>query len=218
MAIPSRPLSDALISFLQRKVLRTDRSRWNRQYERGQWDGLEQLDELARFSVLAGYVQFMFPDAPAILEVGGGEGILAPRIGRDNYGRFIGTDVSDAAIARAQDRFGDDRTVFRAVDMNELGPTTLPGETFDLIIFNESLYYLRPMMPKLTAQYLPMLKPGGLLMISLNTGTHADSDAKWAELDTIFRVLHQSRVETAKNGWWVKVLEPIQSDKVQSTK
>ncbi len=204
-------LYDLLMSFWQRKVLRTDRSRWNHQYERGQWDGLEQLDELARFSVLAGYVQFLFPQTPHILEVGGGEGILAPRIGRNQYGRFLGTDVADAAIAQAQARFGDDQTTFRALDMNQIGPDTLPGETFDLIIFNESLYYLHPMLPKLKEQYLPLLRPGGLFIISLNTGTHANSDEKWAELDTTFTVLHQSKVETAKNGWWIKVLEPQQT-------
>ncbi|OIN55959.1 class I SAM-dependent methyltransferase [Arsenicibacter rosenii] len=191
-------------SLFQRKVLRTDRSRWNYQYERGSWDGLEKLDELPRFSIIAGLIQFLKPDAPAILEIGCGEGILAQRIGRNAYSSFIGTDVADAAIQRANERFGDDKTVFEAVDMNDY--TT--SQQFDVIIFNESLYYLRPMAEKLAGQYIPMLKPGGIMIISLNTGPHADGETKWNLIDTLFDTLDKTLVETTKNGWIVKTLTP----------
>lgn len=193
-----------LNSFFQRKVLRTDRSRWNYQYERGSWDGLEKLDELPRFSIIAGLVQFLKPNNPSILEIGCGEGVLAQRIGRNYYSSYIGTDVADTAIQRANDRFGDDKTVFEAVDMNDYQT----DQTFDVIIFNESLYYLRPMAEKLVEQYVPMLKPGGILIISLNTGPHADGKAKWEIIDTLFDTVDKTLVETAKNGWIVKALTP----------
>ncbi len=198
------PLS-GLASFFNRKILRTDRSRWNYQYDKGLWDGLENLNELARFSVLAGYVQFMKPNNPAILEIGCGEGVLAQRIGGQHYGSFLGTDVADAAIERASSRFGDDKTSFEAVDMNDFES----DQTFDIIIFNEAIYYLKPMVDKLVFQYAPLLKPDGLLIISMNTGRHADSDEKWEQIEKGFAVVDSTFVETDKNGWKIKVLRPL---------
>jgi 2-polyprenyl-3-methyl-5-hydroxy-6-metoxy-1,4-benzoquinol methylase len=198
-------LFSKITSLFQRKVLRTDRSRWNHQYERGQWDGLEALDELARFSVIAGLVPFLKPGAPHILEVGCGEGVLAQRVGRDQYGFYLGTDVADAAIREANRRFGDESTDFQAIDMNNFQT----DRTFDLIIFNEAAYYLRPLLGKLTDHYGAMLNPDGLLIVSLNNGPHADSAAKWTEIEQAFTVLDDTLVETRKNSWRIKVLKPM---------
>lgn len=203
--IKPKGLVTGLTSFFSRKILRTDRSRWNHQYDKGLWDGLENMDELARFSVLAGYIHFLKPDNPSILEIGCGEGVLAQRIGREHYGSFLGTDVADAAIERANSRFGDSETRFEAVDMNDFRA----DEPFDVIVFNEAIYYLKPMLDKLLFRYAPMLKPNGLLIISMNTGRHADSDAKWAQIEKEFAVLDSTFVKTAKNGWQVKVLRPL---------
>ncbi|MCY7357578.1 MAG: class I SAM-dependent methyltransferase [Rudanella sp.] len=205
--VPIKPkgLLTSLTSFLNRKILRTDRSRWNYQYDKGLWDGLENMEELARFSVLAGYVHFLKPDNPSILEIGCGEGVLAQRIGRQHYGSFLGTDVADAAIEQANSRFGDSKTRFEAVDMNDFQT----DEQFDVIIFNEAIYYLKPMLDKLMSQYAPMLRSNGLLIVSMNTGLHADSDAKWEQIEKVFAVVDSTFVETAKNGWKVKILRPL---------
>lgn len=206
-------LLTGLKSFLSRKVLRTDRSRWNYQYDKGLWNGLENMDELARFSVLAGYVQFLKPNNPSILEVGCGEGILSQRIGRQHYGSFLGTDVANTAIEQAVQRFGDDQTRFEAIDMN----VHQPNEKFDVVIFNEAIYYLKPMLDKLIFQYVPMLKPNGLLIISMNTGRHADGDAKWEQIEKAFTVVDSSFIETAKNGWKIKVFRPLPVEERQSS-
>jgi len=211
--VPSKPKGPlaSLYSFFNRKILRTDHSRWNYQYDKGLWDGLENINELARFSVLAGYVQFLKPHQPAILEVGCGEGILAQRIGQQHYSLYLGTDVADAAIEQATQRFGDDKTHFEAIDMNDFRT----DKQFDIIIFNEAIYYLKPMVEKLLIQYVPMLKPNGLLIISMNTGPHADSDTKWDQVERAFALIDSSFVETAKNGWKVKVLRPLAPEPLQ---
>lgn len=206
----SKGLLSGLTSLFNRKILRSDRSRWNYQYSKGLWDGLEYMNELARFSVLAGYVQFLKPNKPSVLEVGCGEGVLAQRIGLDHYQTYLGTDVADAAIERAQARFGNEKTRFQSVDMNEFQT----AEQFDVIIFNEAIYYLRPMLDRLVNQYVPMLKPDGLLIISMNTGRHAASDARWATIEKAFATVDSSFVETAKNGWTVKVLKPLPVEEV----
>jgi len=198
-------LLSGVTSFINRKILRTDKSRWNYQYQKGLWNGLENMDELARFSVIGGYVQYLKPDQPAILEIGCGEGILSQRIGKPHYGYFEGTDVADAAIANAQQRYGDDKTYFHAVDMNEYRS----DKKFDIIIFNEAIYYLRPMAEKLVSMYAPLLKEDGLLIISMNTGRHADSKERWAQIATAFETLDSTFVETSKNGWDIKVLKPV---------
>src|SRR5436190_22074494 len=104
-----------LQSFLRRKF--SQKYKFNLQYEGGKWDGLKELPELARFSVIAGYVRYFCPHA-RILDLGCGEGVLLDRLAPADYAQYLGIDFSDVAIANAQ-KTATEKASFAVGDLNK---------------------------------------------------------------------------------------------------
>ncbi|GAB3273196.1 hypothetical protein GCM10027347_45380 [Larkinella harenae] len=190
----------AIISFFKRKILRDNRDRWNYQYDKGLWEGLRGLDELARFSVIVGYVKYLKPGQPEILEIGCGEGFLQQRLQTQNYGRYVGMDISDTAIKTAQDQ-ADKKCTYLVADMDKYEPTGL----FDMIIFNESIYYSRYPL-KTLQRYATYLKANGLLIVTINN--HKHSDELWASIKDGFKLFDEATTVTTKSTCVCNVLMP----------
>lgn len=192
---------DKLVSFFKRKILRVNRDRWNYQYGKGLWDGLKAMDELARFSVIVGYIKFLKPGQPDILEIGCGEGLLQQRLQTQNYGRYVGTDISDLAIQKAAQDAGDDKCTYLVADMD----TYQPDGTFDLIVFNEVIYYSKH--PLKTLQRLSTyLKPEGLLIVTIND--HKHSAELWNAIKDGLQLVDEATTITSKGMCVCKVLAP----------
>jgi len=113
----------------------TSKEVWQTQYSKGRWDFLDQLDELAHYSILVGHIQYLKPSG-SILDIGCGKGILQQKLAPYGYSRYVGIDISDDAIRQASCN-EDDKTTFIASDATSYSPT----ERFDAIVFNEVLYY-----------------------------------------------------------------------------
>lgn len=132
---------------------------WETEYSSEKWNFLENLSELGRYSVIAGYIAYLKPQA-AVLDVGCGEGILFDRYQGQGYSNYLGIDISQVAIDRLADR-QNEKTRFVSADAERFEPT----ELFDAIVFNESLYYFHdPLMGM--KKYCNALKPGGLVIVS----------------------------------------------------
>ncbi|RAJ95971.1 2-polyprenyl-6-hydroxyphenyl methylase/3-demethylubiquinone-9 3-methyltransferase [Larkinella arboricola] len=189
-----------ITSFIKRKVFRMNRDRWNYQYDKGLWEGLKGLDELARFSVIIGYIKYLKPGQPEIVEIGCGEGLLQQRLQTQNYGRYVGLDISDRAIQTAQAQ-ADGKCTYRVGDMD----TYQPEGSFDLIIFNESIYYSRHPLETLQ-RYATRLKANGLLIVTIND--HKHSDELWHRIRDGFDLLDEATTITAKSTCVCKVLLP----------
>lgn len=192
-----------IVSFVKRKIFRINRDRWNHQYDKGLWDGLKAMDELARFSVIVGYVKFLKPttngQSPDVLEIGCGEGLLQQRLQSQNYGRFVGTDISDLAIRKAIADAGDNKCTYLVADMD----TYKPDGQFDLIIFNEVIYYSKH--PLKTLQRLATyLKTNGLLIVTIND--HKRSTELWEAIKDSFLLLDEATTLTSKGKCVCKVL------------
>src|ERR671915_311901 len=54
-------------------------AQWDSEYAAGDWDYLSDLEQAARFSVIAGHIQVLKPGA-SILDVGCGKGTLRERL------------------------------------------------------------------------------------------------------------------------------------------
>jgi len=173
---------------------------WEAQYAAGRWDFLAQLPELARFSILAGYICHLKPGG-AVLDTGCGQGVLLRRLPSSCYSRYVGIDVSGSAIAVAQKQ-QNDRSTFLAADCEEYSP----AEHFDVMVFNEVLCCLRDPLHTVE-RYARSLNPGGLLLVSLCTAARGSATILWrlkqayATVDEV-RVVHGGR----KVSWVVTAL------------
>ena len=174
---------------------------WNRQYEQGQWRSLEDLSEVSHYSIISGYCSYL--GAATILDVGCGQGILAKMLKAQPYRQYLGIDISSEAIFEAQSRFGDGRTHFTISDAKEF----VPGELFDVIIFNECLYYLEE-PDLLLLHYAQFLSPKGRMIVSICDNLR--TRLIWSLLrrvtttDETVTVINQT-----KSRWTIQILSPI---------
>jgi 2-polyprenyl-3-methyl-5-hydroxy-6-metoxy-1,4-benzoquinol methylase len=179
---------------------------WEAQYAAGRWDYLAELPELARFSILAGYICHL-KRGGTVLDTGCGQGMLLARLPRDGYSRYLGIDVSGSAIAVAQQQQSE-RSSFLAVDCEEYSPV----EQFDVMVFNEVLCCLRDPL-RTVERYARSLNPDGLLLVSLCTAARGSATILWqlkrayATVDEV-QVVHSGR----KVSWAVAALRPIANE------
>jgi len=176
---------------------------WEAQYAAGRWDYLAQLPELARFSVLAGYICHLKQGA-AVLDAGCGQGILLGRLPSDCYSRYVGIDVSDNAISVAQKQQSE-RSRFLAADCEQYSP----AEQFDVIVFNEVLCCLRDPL-RTVERYAQSLNPDGLLLVSLCTAARGSATILWRLKRAYATVDEVEVVQRARKVSWVCIaLRPI---------
>jgi SAM-dependent methyltransferase len=135
----------------------------NTEQARDGWARLRHVNELARYSVIQGFVQHFATDA-SVLDVGCGDGILQERL---RYGRYLGIELFADAVERAAAR-EDHRTRFVQADATSY----VPEESFDAIIWNECLYYLENPV-ETVERYLRFLRPNGVMIVSMFYQTYA---------------------------------------------
>ena len=94
----------------------------------------------------------------------------------------------------------DEKTVFRCADAN----TYTPPETYDAVVFSESLYYLDAPL-KVVQRYERCLKRDGVLIVSMVASPGAGR--YWRGLEAAYHVVDEATV-TNKSGisWTCKVL------------
>lgn len=176
---------------------------WEEQYAAGRWDYLAQLPELARFSILAGYICHLKPGG-AVLDAGCGQGVLLRRLPGSCCSKYVGIDLSASAIAVAQKQQSE-RGTFLVADCEEYSPV----ERFDVMVFNEVLCCLRDPL-RTVERYARSLNHDGLLLVSLCTAARGSAgilrrlERAYAAIDEV-RVVHGRR----KISWVCAALRPI---------
>jgi 2-polyprenyl-3-methyl-5-hydroxy-6-metoxy-1,4-benzoquinol methylase len=166
--------------------------RWEREYRTDKWRYMQGLPELARYSVVVGYVQHLAPQG-AVLDLGCGEGILQQRLGRSNYARYVGVDISRIAIAAASAR-ADQKTQFLCADASRYEP----GGRFDVIVLNEVLYYFSDPLSVLQ-HYERFLAPAGAFVISMFATD--ETSANWRVLERRYQFIDQTKACNAGSGF-----------------
>ena len=80
---------------------------WTDAYRAGTLDYYGGLDELARYSVIVGYIGWFATTChrpPSVLDIGCGVGLLRSRLESVPFSDYVGVDLSDAAIHAATAR------------------------------------------------------------------------------------------------------------------
>ncbi len=161
----------------------------------GRYADLESGEE-ARYAFVAGYLSQVGGDgSPSVLDVGCGPGILQPYLSRHGYARYLGIDFAPNNIAVASRR-ADENTSFELARATEYEPL----DTFDLIVFNEMLYFLDDPVGCIRS-YMRHLEPGGLVVTS-NTIDFATLGLVRA-LRTSLPILDETLVVNAAGFGWV---------------
>lgn len=178
-----------------------EQAAWDAQYAQGEWDHLAGLSELAHYAVIVGYGTFLKPGG-SVLDVGCGEGVLHTRWLPHGYSRYVGLDISEVAVQKLADRT-DDRTEFLAADAD----THTPDGRFDVIVFNESLYYLNDPMASL-ARYATALNPDGVIIVSMFQGSRR-SRAIVGAVRREHHVVDSTRTTQGATSWDCVVIRPV---------
>jgi 2-polyprenyl-3-methyl-5-hydroxy-6-metoxy-1,4-benzoquinol methylase len=172
---------------------------WDREYRDGAWDYLSGIDSVAGLAAVMGYCQHLNP--ATILDAGCGEGLLAEKLRLLDYEYYLGIDLSREAIDRASQKLGSARTEFSVADLHRFESP----RRFDVIIFNQSLYYLSEPDAVLT-RYAAMLAPGGHFIISM--ADQPRTRALWPLAEKVLRLQDMMDTRQGKGRVITKLFVP----------
>lgn len=171
---------------------------WEAEYGKAAWRNLARLEELNRYSVIAGSIAFLKQNG-SVLDVGCGEALLLSYLG-ENIGRYVGVDLAQAAIDRALRRHP--AASFIQADAQ----IYVPDQCFDVIVFNEVLYYLVEPMAALV-RYESRLAPGGFFIASLYEKSMR-ARAIRRKIGARYRSFCELRVSAHGKSWSIHMFGP----------
>lgn len=170
------------------------------EYRSGAWAHFGELPELARQSIVVGAVTALFPH-PSILDLGCGSGRLAQLFQPHPFRRYLGVDLSTEGL-----RLARELKLPRCEFLEGNFETWRPTETFDVIIFSESIAYAAD--PGATvAAFAPHLAPDGMAVISNFRFGHWK--AHWRRIERHLTAFESTTVTNGRGDTWdVKLLRP----------
>jgi len=198
-ALSSPAAARTLAALSRRRSAAMEAQAWDRDYGRGAYDRLGDLDELAHHAVIAGYVARLNPDGD-ILDIGCGSGV-SERLLRRWYRRYHGVDFSAEGIAQARGGAPEDAR-FTVAD----ACLFVPDQPADVIVMSEVVEYFDDLEAQMR-RYAGHLKPGGHVIVSMWVSQR--NLVLWPRIDDALAVVDQTLVQNGRGqGWMVKVYRP----------
>ncbi|MGD0660311.1 MAG: methyltransferase domain-containing protein [Syntrophorhabdales bacterium] len=134
------------------------RKRWEQEFTRGDWEYLKSEHQIPRYAVLCSYMKHLGRPI-SLLDVGCGEGLILNFCGREWLPNYWGLDISQTALDRITSLSSADRLICSSLE------DFSTDRKFDVILFNEVLYYTADPFSHLE-RFRDYLKPGGVFLIS----------------------------------------------------
>lgn len=177
---------------------------WDMQYSSGRWNYLREINELSHYSVISGYCHYFKPTA-TILDVGCGDGFLQENLHSNEYSRYVGVDISEEAIRMASKKEST-KTMFAQADVTQY----VPEVKFDIIIFNEILYYLNNPLTVLN-RYEKYIEINGYIIVSMHLSKR--NKRVWRMLEKKYVIVDEVSVKNkAGISWVIKVFSISSKD------
>ena len=195
---------------IRRAAQRDEPTTWDAEYSAGRWDYLGDPEEEPRYAILATLIAHD-GERRSILDLGCGTGILHRHVAAGAIERYTGVDVSAEAVARAAEE-ATEGAEFLAADIR----TWQPDGDYDVIVFNEVLYYLREPRDVLR-RYAGHLTHGGTLLVSMYVPSpvraphwRRRAGRIWRIVGRDFEVLSKIRLEVpaARRSWRIWRVRP----------
>lgn len=171
------------------------RSAFDREYAAGHWDLLFTDAELPRYAVLLELILAASPH-PTVLDIGCGNGRLAQLLAPHHPQRYLGLDLSPEGLRCAR-ALALPACEWIEADFEHWQPAH--GDSFDAVIFNESIGYATD--PRATlAAFAPLVRPGGTLLVSyFRSGNYR---AIWRRITRQFPVRSERCVCNDRHQVW----------------
>jgi predicted TPR repeat methyltransferase len=122
-----------------------------------------------RNSITSLLAKQVVPEAKAVLDLGCAGATLAGHLGSD-VDFYCGVDISEVAISKGRENLADSNRASTVTHQLEVSTVQdyQPSCRFDVIIFNEVMYYLTLRQIKDSIRrYAGFLSPGGAILVSL---------------------------------------------------
>jgi SAM-dependent methyltransferase len=126
-------------------------------YIRGRWDYFDKEDRIEMVKLVVKYAK-----KGRILDMGCGTGTLASKLSTSDFEYYLGIDVSPEAIARAR-KNQSEKIHFKTGNIQSY-PCK---DTFDLIVFEESLYYVPFLRRRLLQDLAQRLRSNGVFIVTV---------------------------------------------------
>jgi len=133
------------------------RQAFNQKYRDGSWDYFDKEHSPEMVKVIEEYAK-----QGRILDMGCGTGILASMLCPDSFEHYLGVDVSPEAITKAYKR----KSGKIQFEISNIQSYRCKAD-FDLIVFEESLYYVPIFRRRLLRRFAQHLRPGGLFVVTV---------------------------------------------------
>jgi SAM-dependent methyltransferase len=139
---------------------------WDRDFSSGKWNFIDNTMGDCVYPYLEKYAH-----NGNILDLGCGPGNTANELASEVYRSYVGVDISEAALAKAEKRTQEngraDKNSFVVSDFLGYKPT----QEFDIILFRESLYHVPyGQVKKILDKYSKNLKSTGVFVVRLYAG------------------------------------------------
>lgn len=193
---------------------------WESGFKSGEWDFLDQdPDEISRHAVIASYVSFISRSMGeksgtlgTIMDVGCGEGTLYRSIPSEIKPLYRGLDFSGQAIEKAKIKnpstphfYKKDMWEFLA-DLEEYAASDIHP---DMIIFNESLYYLENRVGAFLDRLQKAMHEDSVLIVSMSNNASSvvtyNLD-EWASLFNLFNKIKLVSFNNEETVWQIALL------------
>lgn len=167
------------------------------EFKKGKWDYLEGSEEKERYTNIIQLYNKQKPQG-TLLDVGCAQGVLYQSFKEDSAGffqKYYGIDISEEAIRIAKNKFPEANFNMLNLETKKL------HNKFDVIVFNETLYYFNWPMKTLQKCVAENLNDGGIFIVSMFNYL-GRNDRIWKSITNEYAIIDEATAVNNKNQRW----------------